>query len=325
MDRRERGKRSWSGYLRLVGLLLLVFILSRLDLHRLLEIISRTNVTFLLAAVLLNVPHFFIKACRWRYLLGIQGIDYSLKDAVLAYMGSVYFGFLTPGRLGELVKVFHLKEDKSVSASRGMPSVIIDRLFDVYLVILVGTVGLWKFGLLGKVSNLAFLGLAVLAGAPFLLLSKKVMDRVAWILYRLVPGERARGKLGAYYEEFYESVRELMSWRLSIGGLLTAAAYFFFFLQCFCLARSLELGPLDYANVTFLMAITSCVTMIPISIAGLGTRDAILIFLFSSLGLGKEAAVSFSLLVLVAFYVAGGLMGLSCWLLKGSRKNKFPI
>jgi uncharacterized protein (TIRG00374 family) len=316
MGKDARVKRGWSGYFRLIGIILLVVILSRLELHKLREILSRTNILYLLAAIFLNVPHFFIKALRWQSLLKMQNIDYSLKDSVLAYVGSVYFGFLTPGRLGEIVKAFHLVKDKGVSPARAMPSVIIDRLFDVYLLILLGTAGLWNFGLLGKVSNLAFLGLAVLAGAPLLLLNKRIMDRFVRLAYLILPKVKAMEKLDAYYDDFYNSVRELMTYRLIIGGLLTILANLLFFLQCFCLVRSLGLIDLSYLTVIFMMAITVFITMLPISMAGIGTREAILIFLFSISGLEKEMAVGFSILIFFSFYIIGGLTGLACWLIK---------
>ena len=41
---------------------------------------------------------------------------------------------------------------------------------------------------------------------------------------------------------------------------------------------------------------------LPISFSGLGTRDAAMIFLFSLMSLSAEAAVSFSLLILVFNY-----------------------
>ena len=322
MQKDARAKRGWGGYFRLLGIILLVVILSRLELRKLADILSRTDILYLLAAVLLNIPHFFMKALRWRGLLKTQNIDYSPRDSVLAYVGSVYFGFLTPGRLGELVKVFHLARDRNVSPARAMPSVIIDRLFDVYLLLLVGTTGLWRLGLLGEVSVLAFLGLALLAGAPFLVLSKRIMDVAVKVLFRFVPEGRVKGKLDSYYDEFYASVRELIGPRLAYGGLITVAAYLLFFFQCFCLVRGLHVMELDYVSVMFIMAIANFITLIPVSIAGLGTRDAILIYLFAHFGLQKELAVGFSILIFLAFYVAGGLMGLDCWLIKPIDINK---
>lgn len=316
MGQGDRSRTSWAGWFRLIGLILLVFILSRLEIDKLVGILRGTDVCFLLAAILLNVPQIFIKACRWRALLKMQGISYSVKDAVLAYAGSTYIGFLTPGRVGDLVKVLHLRKDASVSVSRGLPSAIVDRLFDLYVLLVIGLLGLWRLGLLGKVSALAFPGLALAAAAPFLLFSRRVTEGLARILFRLAPGKTARWNLDARYEVFHASLMQLLGPRLLWVGLLTVAAYAIFILQCWCLVRGLRIESLGYVTVMAVMGITNLITMIPVSIAGLGTRDAILIFLFAHHGLGREMAVGFSLLIFFTFFVCGGLMGLACWLAK---------
>jgi len=64
------------------------------------------------------------------------------------------------------------------------------------------------------------------------------------------------------------------------------------------------------------MAISNLISFIPISIAGLGTRDATLIYLFSLIGLKPELAVSYAFLVFITFFVCGGLMGAVAWWMK---------
>jgi len=61
------------------------------------------------------------------------------------------------------------------------------------------------------------------------------------------------------------------------------------------------------------MALSNLISFIPISISGLGTRDAILIYLFSLIGLKPELAVSYAFLIFITFFVSGGLMGFVAW------------
>ena len=104
--------------------------------------------------MILNIPHLFIKSYRWNYLLKQQSINYSAVQSFLVYMSSLYVGFITPGRLGEFVKTLYLKSDKGINISKGFSSVLVDRLFDLYLLIILGFIGIWKFGILGKLSDL---------------------------------------------------------------------------------------------------------------------------------------------------------------------------
>jgi hypothetical protein len=55
---------------------------------------------------------------------------------------------------------------------------------------------------------------------------------------------------------------------------------------------------------------------LPISISGIGTRDAVIITYLGSLGIPAEGALGFSLLISLMFYTGGGLMGFAAWWLK---------
>jgi uncharacterized membrane protein YbhN (UPF0104 family) len=66
---------------------------------------------------------------------------------------------------------------------------------------------------------------------------------------------------------------------------------------CFMLALSLGLN-ISYWYLLVSLAISSAVAILPISISGLGTREATFILLFSLIAIVPEEAISFSLLVL---------------------------
>tara|TARA_B100000427_G_C15460098_1_gene573624 strand:- start:997 stop:1215 length:219 start_codon:yes stop_codon:yes gene_type:complete len=70
------------------------------------------------------------------------------------------------------------------------------------------------------------------------------------------------------------------------------------------------------------MAISNLVSFLPISISGLGTRDATLIFLFSLINIQSELALSYSLLIFFTIFLAGGLFGYFCWWIKPLDFNK---
>ena len=123
-------------YIRLIGLFILLFILSRIDLRELLSLLFHINIYYLLLAVVLNIPQLFFKSYRWNFLLKQQNINYSPVQSFLIYMSSLYIGLITPGRIGEFVKVYYLKSDKGISISKGFSSVLADRLFDLYLLII---------------------------------------------------------------------------------------------------------------------------------------------------------------------------------------------
>ncbi len=54
----------------------------------------------------------------------------------------LYLGNLTPGRAGDFAKVFYLKQDLKLSTGKGITSVLVDRVFDLYLLLVLGGLGI---------------------------------------------------------------------------------------------------------------------------------------------------------------------------------------
>jgi uncharacterized membrane protein YbhN (UPF0104 family) len=81
------------------------------------------------------------------------------------------------------------------------------------------------------------------------------------------------------------------------------------------LALALDMS-LSYIQVSYAVAIGSLVTLLPISISGLGTREAAIIAYLGTAGVSDEQALGFSLLVFATFYVGGGILGAVAWWFK---------
>ncbi len=71
-----------------------------------------------------------------------------------------------------------------------------------------------------------------------------------------------------------------------------------------------------FMQITYAAAIGSLVTLLPVSISGLGTREAAIIAYLGAQGVTSEGALGFSLLVFFTFYIAGGIIGAAAWWVK---------
>ncbi|MBC8488091.1 MAG: flippase-like domain-containing protein [Bacteroidetes bacterium] len=306
-----------KNYLRFIGLIVLLVILLKIDVGELLKIVYRVNIIYLLIAIILFIPLTYIKSYRWKKLLSIQNIDYSLTQSFFVYMSSLYIGFVTPGRLGEFAKVLYLKSDKGISLSKGMSSVLIDRLFDLYLLIILGLIGIWKFDILGKWSNTSLLLLLIFISSPLLILNKQLVGKVVGLIYKSVIKTKAqlRDKMEERFEDFYNGIHQLLTFKLLFSVVLTCLSYLVFFIQCYLIVMAMGLS-INFITIMLFMAVSNLISFIPISISGLGTRDAALIYLFSLIGLKPELAVSYAFLVFITFFVCGGLMGAVAWWIK---------
>jgi uncharacterized membrane protein YbhN (UPF0104 family) len=147
----------------------------------------------------------------------------------------------------------------------------------------------------------------------------KNFDRIySWIfrfLYKLKLNSK-REKLKALDQ--YEVSKKMIpiSWGILFHSLyLTLFAYIIMYIQVILLSKSIAI-PVHFLITIFAFSIGSIVTLIPISISGIGTRDAAILAYLSYFGLTNDLSFGFSILIFFNFYLGCSLIGLFSWLLK---------
>lgn len=304
-------------WLRLLGLLLFGALLWQTDIFASINAIKASVWQIILLAVMLNGPMVFVKTVRWWYLMRQQNIHYPVSKSFLAYFGGIFIGFLTPGRLGELIRTAHVSAESRVSLGRAFSSVLADRLFDLFALVAVGSVALISVTRLNVWQSWA--GIVFLVGGLALILFLLVTDKgfeLTQILGSPVGQRWARlFAPGSWLIDMRSGLRQLSGLAILNAVALTSIAYAIFFGQCYLLALALAL-PATFASVSYAVALGNLITMLPISVSGIGTRDAAIVAYLGIVGVPSEIALAFSLLVFFTFYIGGGLIGAAAWWIK---------
>ena len=258
-------------------------------------------------ALLAGLCSVFVKSLRWRRMLHGDMRRFPLRKSVGSYYSSVYLGLVTPGRLGELARIFYLKRDLGYSAAGAMASVILDRLYDLYALIVMGVFALFFFGFARQLSVQLALGLAALMLFPVLLVHPRFGGWFFSFFVRRVLRRRLASLVEHDVDIFYEEMKRLLPVNVVWNVLMTSLASLFAFAGAVLMARSLGIET-DAVEIALLFSLCNLVSLLPITVAGAGTRDAVLVVGFASLGLARSQAVAFSSLILSIYFVATGLV-----------------
>ena len=297
--------------------MILALLVLRVDREQVLDVMGSASLPLVALAVLLNVPAIFIKSLRWRWLLRAHGIIYGTVPSFLAYFGSIFIGLLTPGRLGEFIKAVHVSRDCGIPTRRAFASVLADRLFDLYALAIVGGLALIALGSINTIVLMVGLGSLALAliAPPTLLLNGWTYGRMQTLGMRLGRIGRALFAPQGWVAELRRGLRELSPpWVLLATGM-TVLAYAVFYTQAYLLALALDID-LSVIQVSYAVALGSLVTLVPVSIAGIGTREAAIVAYLGTTGVSAEAALGFAFLVFATFYVGTALIGSVAWIIK---------
>lgn len=306
-------------YYYLLGIIILIVILSRLNLKAIITYYAQLNLIHLGLINLIILPTIFIKALRWRYFLRLQGINYSVADSLISYWGGIFAGIITPGRAGEAMKAVYLKVDKGIPFSEGIASVTMDRLFDLYLLILLGVIGSWNFpGFRARGNNLIIIFISSLVIiAPLVLFNKAIIEKTARLIYKTIMSKIDKNLFDSQFKNFLSANKRIVTKRIYPAFLLTVLSHFFYFGQCFLLARLMSFN-ISFMTVVFFVSVANLLSLLPITLWGFGTREGVLVYCFSLVGLSAESAISYSFLLFTSFYLISGAFSFIGWLLKGN-------
>ena len=298
--------------LRLLGVCaFLVILIFYIDIGEVVDVMKKADPGLLVFAFFLLMPLYGIKALRWKRILSIQNIAYSHLNSLLAYLSSNLMAFITPGRLGEIVKAVYIKQDTGVELARALPGVIWDRVFDVYFLTWVAALGMMRLAIFSKLGFWGYVILAVIVAAPLLFLNASVR----MLCLKILKGEKKLAKWGGKLDALFSEFDLFKLRNLLLPFAQTAVAYGIMFWASLMIAHASGIQ-VSFVTISFFVSIANILSFIPISIAGLGTRDASFIYLFSTIGRGNEEAMAFSLLFFFVFFIGGGLLGLIAYAIK---------
>ena len=297
----------------------MLIILFKVDLGQVVGYLENGRYTYLLPVVVLIFPYVGLRARRWQRLLARQNIRCPFRSALIFYFAAIYIGLVTPGRLGELAKGVFLKQNGMADISQSLPSVVFDRLLDLYCLALLAIMAVAHLGLLAIPFWMTVLMVLACGIAPWWFLNWAKSDNglVRWVGSAL---GRFDGRWEKAWALFLEGSRSLISPHLLKALLLTISSYTVYFGQVYLLARMIGL-PVTWIDTVMVVAFGVLIGFVPITIAGLGTREAVLIYLFGRLGVPAASTLSFAFLYNIVYIACIGAISAMFWLMLPHRKS----
>ena len=285
--------------LRLLGPLLLVAFLAKANLAGLLDTLRGAAVWPIVLSLLLLPPFVIIKSWRWVRLLREMGLELDLPTAIALYTVGIFYGATTPGQAGDLLKAVYLRE-RGHPMAPAMLSVVLDRLFDLLVMAALATIGVFALGQLLPGRGLQT-ALVIAMGLGMAALTTALVARGPreWVLTTVLP--RLAPRLKSRLEHWNSQLASLALRPQLLGPIMAAslisAGFTFWRLWLLFLALGLSAVPLYV--VVGASALIAVLQVLPISVAGVGVRDAVLIAILLPYGYTSSQALILSALFLL--------------------------
>lgn len=281
-------------YLPVIGILLFLYILIRLDISSILVAVSKANLLYLLIALFLVLIFFIFQTLKWHVIARKQKIKVPFWDSFKIDIISNYYGFITPSKIGTVSRAGYLKKYAG-GLGKGISNFVLDKILDLTSLAFLALVFFSVFReKLGVLSIWYFVAMFLVFVFMLIMISnKKWMKFFARIVYRkFVPkksGKKARGAFESFYKD--------MPSKTFLSGVFLINLLTWISIYTINYFVGLSLGiSIPYVYFLAVLPITTLVAQIPITISGLGTREATMIGLFGLFSVDPVKIFSMSLL-----------------------------
>lgn len=194
----------------LISLFFLYLASRKADLLQSLEVIKGADPFYLSLTAAVAVLTILIRAYRWRYFFNSPPRLNSLFSATSI---GLMVNNLLPARVGEFVRAYMLGMLTEISKSASFGTVVLERVFDVFTVLLILGVCL-IMPLSGQVIKAGYVALTVnIVILIFLFFLRRYPVQVINVLDYLTPGERMRGRLRGILSSFIQGLSVMGNWK----------------------------------------------------------------------------------------------------------------
>ncbi len=292
----------WLKILGTLALYALVFYWA--DARDILRQLSRARLDLTAFGVLLYAAGQATSAWRWRILLDPVRLEASYPRLLGFYFTGMFFNLFLPTIVGgDAVKAMLLARETGAPA-RATMSVFMERNLGLLALVVVAIVAA-ELAPPVELPGVSLRVLTWLLAAGYIAANVVLLNPAAYRLAdRLVAATPLAG-MRARAESLYEAVRPYTSApRAVLAGIgLSFVHQAVVIAVVFLNTRALALD-VPLAAVAVFVPLVSLAGMVPVSVNGLGVREALYILLFGRIGVPAESAVSLALLYLAVTMLA---------------------
>ncbi len=233
---------------------------------------------YLFLATIVCLAAWFLRGLRYKVILSGVGVSCGLLFSTGCIFVSQTANLIVPARLGDLVRVFILKHEYASSVSQGISSLVVERVFDIVMVALLGAVSLlFVLNVPEWFTTIIVLPLAL--GAVFfviLIFSGKLVSGNRYVRILLSILDQIRAVSLSLPSVTSISLQSVVIWLLDV-------------MVCLFVAMMFQVA-IPFAVIVLAIVIGNLVKAIPLTPGGVGTYELAVALTFTAAGIDPAVA-----------------------------------
>lgn len=310
-------------FLPLIGIIILILLVISLDVEKIKNAFLSIKPIYIVLALSLTLPMVLIRNYGWQLLLKEQKIKIGYFRSLKIFLIGFFYCSITPGYIGHVVRIPYLKEETGEPYGKLFVNTVIDsvlRAISQYLMILTGAIlVIGTFPELFWVNIIIFVIFVLIL---FYLFKKERGEKLFHIFIKYLIPRKLRDNFYRFVNTFYFDFPRVT--RLILPFLLSLITCIIVFTQVYIIVIALGVD-IPYHIFILLFPLANVVGFIPITLAGIGTRELTSVLIFSTLfTVTKEEVLVFTLIGFILTDIFTGFIGFLVSLTEAREKEFIP-
>jgi uncharacterized protein (TIRG00374 family) len=310
-------------FLPFIGLIILAYIFYTLDVHKVITAFLSIDPIFIVYSLLITVPLLLLRNVIWQIILKEQKITVGFFTSLKIYLIGVFYGSITPGYYGQLMRVPYLKEKTKEPYGKLFINTIVETFihsFSLYAMMIIGAV--LVIGTLPELLPITIVWMAAFGLLAIYFTRKDRGEKFFRILVTYLIPRKLKSHMNAFVDTFYSDFPRFRA--MILPYVLGTITWIIVFSQEYLILMGLGLE-IPYFMFLVLFPIANVAGFIPITFAGLGTRELTAILIFTSLfPVAREQILVLSLVGFIVTDLFLGFIGFLLSLTESRIKTIFP-
>ncbi len=279
----------------IVSAALLLFLLFKVNLKEVANLFLTISLPVLAILFLLTFIIFLIKAIKWGILLKSININIKLIEIYKLTLIGVFYGMITPAKIGDFLKCHHIEYSKSEVIS----TILWDRIIDIAVLILLSNLSVFLFFRDRPIIYIMLI-LTVVFTVVFLLITNQKIIALFANLLKIPEGAQ---------KNFIDKMTEIRGNKKTILNVFAWTIWFYIVVMVIsiCILRSFD--PRMDISIVFFVPVIILVANVPITISGLGLREYAAVLCFTAVSGDATLGFTFSITLFIATTVIPGIIG----------------
>jgi uncharacterized protein (TIRG00374 family) len=281
-------------FISLAAILYLILSLYA-DYNSIKQAFKKFNWAYFPLLIILAFLNYQFRFIKWHYYIKLLNIELKIMDSYKIFMSGLVMS-VTPGKFGEVIKAYLVKNKTNVNVAKTAPIIFVERLTDLISVILLALIGAFYFNF---AKTFVLITLFLFLIIVYLVSNKTITLRILGLLENIKFLNKYLHKINEAYESSYNmlQLRELlyMIFVSIVAWGFECIAYYLILIN-FNISFGIIETILFAMFVYTLSTIIGSISMLP---GGLGLTEIAFTFLMQSKGIPKDLSVASTMIIRV--------------------------